>query len=123
MLHYRNLQLCLSLGMRLEKIQRALRFEQSPWMEPYIWMNTELRKKASGDFEKNLYQLMNNSVFGKTMENLRKRVTVKLVRASEEDKQRRLSASPAFARANIMYTTTISRRFKSRLTLNRPVWG
>ena len=100
-LHYRNLQLYTSLGMRLTKVHRALRFNQSPWMEPYIRMNTELRKDATSDFEKDLYKLMNNSVFGKTMENLRKRVDVKLVRSHEEDKLRRLIASPALARANI----------------------
>ena len=55
-LHYRNLQLYLSLGMRLTKIHRALRFQQSPWMEPYIRLNTELRKVASSGFEKNLVQ-------------------------------------------------------------------
>ena len=87
----------MSLGMRLTKVHRALRFDQSPWMEPYIRMNTELRKKAASGFEKDLYKLMNNSVFGKTME----AVGVKLVRSNEEDKLRRLIASPAFARANI----------------------
>ena len=91
----------MSLGMRLTKIHRALRFDQSPWMEPYIRMNTELRKRTTSDFEKDLYNPMNNSVFGKTMENLRKRVDVKLLRSHEEDKLRRLIASPAFARANI----------------------
>ena len=98
-LHYRNLQLYLLLGMRLTEIHRALKFEQSPWMEPYIRMNTELQKKAdgtSGSFEKDLHKLMNNSVFGKTMENLQKRV-----RSEEEDKLRHLIASPAFTRANI----------------------
>ena len=67
-LHYRNLQLYLSLGLRLKKIHRALAFEQSPWMEPYIGMNTELHNLATNDFENDLYKLMNNSVFGKTME-------------------------------------------------------
>ena len=71
-LYYRNLQLYMSLCMRLTKVHRALRFDQSPWMESYIQMNTELRKKAASGFEKDLYKLMNNSVFGKTMENLRR---------------------------------------------------
>lgn len=70
MLNYCNLQLYLSLGMRLKKIHRALKFKQSPWMEPYIRMNADLRKEARSDFEKDLYKLMNNSVFGKTIENL-----------------------------------------------------
>ena len=60
-LHYRNLQLYLPLGMYLKKIHRAWKFSQSPLMEPYIQMNTELRKKATSDFEKDLYKLMNNS--------------------------------------------------------------
>jgi hypothetical protein len=96
--HYRNLKLYLSLGMRLKKIHRALRFNQRPWMEPYIKHNTELRKRATNDFEKDLYKLMNNSVFGKMMENLRKRVDVKLVRSSEEDRLRKLIAKPNYAR-------------------------
>jgi len=122
-LHYRNLQLYLSLGMRLKKVHRALRFKQSPWMEPYIRMNTELRKTATSGFEKDLYKLMNNSVFGKTMENLRKRVDVKLVRSHEEDKMRRLIASPSFARADIFSDDLAGiLMHKERLVLNRPVY-
>ena len=122
-LHYRNLQLYMSLGMRLTNDHRALWFDQSPWMEPYIRMNTELRKRATSDFEKDLYKLMNNSVFGKTMENLRKRVNVKLMRSHEEDKLRRLIVSPAFARANIFDDDLAAIQVhKSRLVLNRPVF-
>ena len=122
-LHYRNLQLYLSLGMRLTKVHRALRFQQSCWMEPYIRLNTELRKKATSGFEKDLFKLMNNSVFGKTMENLRKRVDVKLVRAGEDDKLRRLIANPSYARANIFDDDLAAiQMHKSRLVLNRPVY-
>ena len=102
MLHYRYLQLYMSLGMCLTKVFRALLVDQNPWMKPYIRMNTELRSKAASDFEKDQYKLMNNSVFWKTMENLQKQVDVKLVRWHEEDKLRHPNASPAFARANIL---------------------
>ena len=92
-------------------------------MEPYIRMNTELRKKAARHFEKDLYKLMNNSVFGKTMENLRKRVDVWLARSHEEDKFRRLMGSPAFARANIFDDDLAAIQIhKSNLILNRPVY-
>ena len=111
----------MSLGMHLTKVHHALRFDQSPWMDPYIQMNTELQKAASG-FEKDLYKLMNNSVFGKTM-NLRRRVDVKLLRSNEEDKLRRLIASPAFAWANIFDDDLAAIQVhKSRLELNRPVF-
>ena len=122
-LHYRNMQLYLSLGMRLTEIHRSLRFQQSPWMETFIMINTELRKNAISDFEKDLYKLMNNSVFGKTMENIRTRVDVKIVRGKEEGKLRRLIASPAFTRANIFDNELAAiQMHKSRLILSRPIY-
>ena len=87
--------------MRLKKIHRALRFDQSPLMESYFCKNAELRKQVKGTFEQDLYELMNNSVFGKTMENLRKRVDVELVWSMETAKLRKSVAKPSFSRSVI----------------------
>ena len=77
--HYRNLQLYLSLGMKLTKIHRVLKFKQSDWMKKYIHFNTEKRMNAANDFEKDIFKSMINSVYGKAVENLRKRIKVRLV--------------------------------------------
>ena len=83
-LHYRNLQLYLSLGMKLAKIHKVLKFKQSEWMKKYIDFKTEKRTNAANSFEKDFFKLMINSVYGKAMENIQKRTNVRLV-SKEKD--------------------------------------
>ena len=85
--------------MILKKVHRGLKFYQSPWMEPYIRTNTDLRKEAKNAVEKDFFKLMNNSVFGKTIENIRKRQNVILV--DDRKKALKLTSKPNFDRASI----------------------
>ncbi|GFU56798.1 uncharacterized protein NPIL_686831, partial [Nephila pilipes] len=99
-LHYSNLKLYLKLGLILKKIHHVLKFFQSPWLKNYIDYNTKLRTKAFlNDFQKDFYKLMNNSIFGKTMENVRRRVDIRL--CSTEEQARKLIAKSNFNRRTI----------------------
>ena len=77
--HIKSLKQALNHGLKLKRVHRIIEFSQKAWLKPYIDMNTELRKLAKDDFEKDLFKLMNNAAFGKAMENIRKHRDIKLV--------------------------------------------
>ena len=121
--HYRNLKLYVDLEMKIKTGHRVIQFEQSCWMKSYIELNTNLRKEAvrKGDkVGKDLFKLMNNAVFGKTCENLRKRIDFEIV-TSRKIALKRI-AKPNFKRAirfreNLVGVHTT----KPVLILHRPI--
>ena len=120
-LHYKNLIQCLDMGLKITRIHRGIKFVESEWMKPYIEKNTNLRAKAKNNFEKDFFKLMNNSVFGKTMENIRNRVDVKLVNTKE--KLIKLVAKPNFRSRKIFSENLVSVHMKkTSLTMNKPVY-
>ena len=120
-IHYKNLMQCLRLGMKLKKIHRGIKFIESAFLKPYIDKNTSLRTQAKNNFEKDFFKLMNNSVFGKTMENIRNRVNVKLVDTGEQFKK--LTAKPNYESRKIFNENLVSVHMKkTSLTMNKPVY-
>ena len=109
-LHYRNLRQYVEMGLKLTAVHRGISFNQSSWMEPYIRKNTELRKTAANSFEKDFFKLMNNSVFGKTIENIRKRQNIILV--DDRAKAAKLTSRPNFDRSTIFDRNLIAVHMK-----------
>ena len=119
--HYKTLMQYLNLGMELKKIHRGIKFIESDFLKPYIDKNTNLRTQAKNNFEKDFFKLMNNSVFGKTMENIRNRVNVKLVDSGEQFKK--LAAKPNYESRKIFNENLVSVHMKkTSLTMNKPVY-
>ena len=118
-LHYRNLQLSLSLGLKLKKIHRALEFSQSNWLAKYIDFNTQKRAKAKNAFEKDFFKLANNAVFGKTMENKRKRCNIQLV--TDPDRMLRLAARPTYVSHKIFHENLVAVHYRQpKLLMDKP---
>ena len=93
-IHIRALKQALNHGLILKRVHRLIQFNQEAWLRPYIDMNTKLRKEAKSKFEKDSFKLMNNSIFGKTMENVRKHRDIKLV--TTERKRIKLVSEPDY---------------------------
>ena len=119
--HYRNLQLYLSLRMKLIKIHRVLKFKQSDWMKKYIDFNTEKGRNATNDFEKDFFKLMINSVYGKTMENLRKRIKIKFVNNKKDFLK--YTSKPTFVTHKLFNKNFAAiHEINQVLVLNKPIY-
>ena len=119
--HIKSLKQALNHGLKLKKIHRIIEFNQKAWLKPYIETNTELRKLAKDDFEKNFFKLMNNAVFGKTMENIRKHRDITLV--TTDKKRIKLVSEPNYHTMNyISEDLSIIEMNKSRVKMNKPIY-
>ena len=119
--HVNSLKQALNHGLTLKKIHRVIDFNQKEWLKPYIDMNTELRKAAKNDFEKDLFKLMNNSVFGKTMETIRKHRDIKLV--TTDKKRSKLVSEPNYCNITLISEDlSIIEMKKTKVKMNKPIY-
>ena len=119
--HIRSLKQALNHGLILKKVHRVIQFNQEAWRKPYIDMNTELRKQAKSDSEKVFFKLMNNSVFGKTMENVRKHRDIKLVTTDKRGNQ--LVSEPNYHTTKLCSENLLAIEMKkTKLKMNKPVY-
>ena len=116
-IHIRALDQALGHGLILERIHRAIEFDQSAWMKPYIDFNTQLRTKATNDFEKDFFKLMNNTIFGKTMENIGKHRNIKLVTSRES--YLKTIMKPNF-KSGVLFGENLMGKIK--VIMNKPVY-
>ena len=110
--HIRSLKQALNYGLKLKKVPRTIEFNQESWLKPYIDMNAELRKIAKNDFEKDFFKLMNNAIFGKTMENVRKHRDIKLV--TTDKKRSKLVSEPNYHLMNYISEDNRNEKNKSK---------
>lgn len=123
--HRRNLLYYISKGLRLTHVHRAITFNCSPWLKSYIDFNTGRRKLATSDFEKDFFKLMNNSVFGKTMENVRNRCTTKFcfVNGRDDKKILKHAANPGYLSwRNVGANLIAIDMSKNDVKLNKPIY-
>ena len=119
--HIRSLKQALNHGLKLKKVHRIIEFNQEAWLKPYIDMNTELRKIAKNDFEEDFFKMMNNAVFGKTMENFRKHRDIKLV--TTDKKRSKLVSEPNYHGINLISENlSIIEMRRTKVKMNKPIY-
>ena len=111
----------LNHGLILKKVPRVIPFNQKAWLKPYIDLNTELRKEAKNGFEKDFFKLMNNAVFGKTMENVRKHRDIKLV--TTDKRRNQLASEPNYHTTKYFSENLMAIEMKkTKVKMNKPIY-
>ena len=119
--HINMLKQALSHGLKLKMVHRVIEFEQEAWLKKYIYFNTDLRTKATNEFKKDFFNLMNNAVFGKTMENVRKHRDIKLVRTDK--KRNKLVSEPNYHTMKLIDDNlAIIEMRKLKVKMNKPIY-
>ena len=120
-IHINALKQALNHGLRFINVYRVIEFNQEAWLKPYIDMNTQLRKEAKNDFEKDFFKLMNNSVFGKAMQNIRKDRCVKLV--TTKKRRLKLVSEPNYHTTKHFSENLIAIEMKkTKIKMNKPIY-
>jgi hypothetical protein len=120
-LHIRNLKYYLEKGLILTKVHRCISFNQSEWLKEWIDFNTEKRKQATSDFEKDLFKLMNNAVYGKTMEDVRGHIDFELV--DTQKRMEKLLNAPNLKHRHIINENLVGvEKTKTIMKLNKPIY-
>ena len=121
-IYIRVLKEALNRGFVLRKVHNVIQFNQEDWLKPYIDMNTKLRKEAKNEFEKDFFKLMNNSVFGKTMENVRKHRDIKLV--TTDEKRNKLVSEPNYHTTKCFSENLLAIEMKkTKVKMNEPIYS
>ena len=119
--HIRALNQALKHELILEKVHHVIKFDQSAWLKPYIDLNTKLSMEDKNDFKKDFFKLVNNSVFGKTMENIRKHKDIKLI--TNKNAYLRKVMKPNFKSAIFSCTNLMGCEMgKIKVVINKPVY-
>ena len=119
--HIRSLKQALNRGLKLKKVHRIIEYNQEEWLKPYIDINTELRKIAKNDFEKDFFKLMNNAVFGTAMENVRKHRDIKLV--TTDKKRSKLVSESNYHMVNLISENlSIIEMRRTKVKMNKPIY-
>ena len=119
-IHYRNLKFVKELGVEIGDVHNVISFKQSAWLAPFIDFNTKKRQEAKDDFEKDLFKLMNNSVYGKTMENVKNRMQLHMT--TSHDNAVKWFSKLHFKDARYFEGLHLIEMFKLEVEYNKPVY-